>query len=89
MDNIDITSSEFSLGNFPDFKNIMSSSDTNGNNGESPDYTIYIYIAVALLAIIGGYFIYKFYFSKSRHVHFNEADVMDCPGGFCTMGQEE
>jgi len=87
MDNIDITSSEFSLGNFPDFKNIMSS-DTNGNNGESHDYTIYIYIAVALLAIIGGYFIYKFYFSKSRHVHFNEAE-MDCPGGFCTMGQEE
>jgi hypothetical protein len=87
MDNIDITSSEFSLGNFPDFKNIMSS-DTNGNNGESHDYTIYIYIAVALLAIIGGYFIYKFYFSKSRHVHFNEAE-MDCTGGFCTMGQEE
>jgi hypothetical protein len=87
MDNIDITSSEFSLGNFPDFKNIMSS-DTTGNNGESPDYTIYIYIAIALLAIVGGYFIYKFYFSKSRHVHFNEAE-MDCPGGFCTMGQEE
>ena len=86
MDNIDITSSEFSLGGFPDLKNIMSS-DTTGN-GESLDYTMYIYIAVAILAIIGGYFIYKFYFSKSRHVHFNEAE-MDCPGGFGTMGQEE
>jgi hypothetical protein len=47
-----------------------------------------MYIGIAILAIVGGYFIYKFYFSKSRHVHFNEAE-MDCPGGFCTMGQEE
>jgi hypothetical protein len=88
MDNIDITSSEFSLGGFPDFKNMMSSSDTNNANGDPIDYTMYMYIAVAILAIVGGYFIYKFYFSKSRHVHFNEAE-MDCPGGFCTMGQEE
>jgi len=87
MDNIDITSSEFSLGGFPDLKNIMSS-DTNSNNSEPLDYTMYMYIGIAILAIVGGYFIYKFYFSKSRHVHFNEAE-MDCPAGFCTMGQEE
>jgi hypothetical protein len=87
MDNIDITSSEFSLGGFPDLKNIMSS-DTNSNNSEPLDYTMYMYIGIAILAIVGGYFIYKFYFSKSRHVHFNEGE-MDCPGGFCTMGQEE
>ena len=71
MDNIDITSSEFSLGGFPDLKNIMSS-DTTGNNGESLDYTMYIYIAIAILLLIIAFLVYKFYINKQKQVTFQD-----------------
>ena len=81
MDNIDITSSEFSLGGFPDLKNIMSS-DTTGNNGESLDYTMYIYIAIAIVVLVISFFIYKFYITKQKHVTFQDK-LDDCYGDVC------
>jgi Na+/H+ antiporter NhaD/arsenite permease-like protein len=84
MENIDITSSEFSLGNIPDFTNIMSNT---GGGSDSIDYTTCMYVGIAILVIAGTFIIYKFYINKSKQVHFNEQ--IDCTGGFCTMGSKE
>lgn len=73
MDGIDITDAAFAL----DTPTINSIIDTNG--GGSTDYTMFIYIAVAILAAIIGFFVYKFYKNK------NNQQEEDCPGGFCTM----
>ena len=86
MDNIDITSSEFSLGNLPDFTNIISNST--GGDIDSIDYTTYMYFGIAILVIAAGFIIYKFYINKPRQVHFNDEQI-DCTGGFCTMGSKE
>jgi hypothetical protein len=88
MENIDITSSEFSLGNLPEFNNNLSDSIINGGSEGNNNDNMYMYIAIALLVITIGIFIYKFYFNKQRHVHFNDVEL-DCPGGFCTMGSQE
>lgn len=86
MDNIDITSSEFSLGNLPDFTNIISNST--GGGMDNIDYTTYMYVGIAILVIASGFFIYKFYINKPKQVHFNDEQI-DCDGGFCTMGSKE
>lgn len=86
MDNIDITSSEFSLGNLQDFTNIISNSA--GGDIDSIDYTTYMYVGIAILVIVGAFVIYKFYINKPRQVHFNDEQI-DCTGGFCTMGSKE
>lgn len=80
MDAIDITSSEFSLGNnIPDFNNLSPSSLIGGDNS---DYTIYIYIAIAIVVLVISFFIYKFYINKQKHVTFqNKLD--DCYGDVC------
>jgi hypothetical protein len=74
---IDITDSTFSL-DIPDinseFGNILEKSTS--------DYTMYIYIGVAILVSIIGMFIFKFYQNKM-----NAQNVNDCEGGFCTMNQ--
>jgi hypothetical protein len=87
MDNIDITSSEFSLSNLPDFTNIISNS-TGGGDIDSVDYTTYMYFVIAILVIAGAFVIYKFYINKPKQVHFNDEQI-DCTGGFCTMGSKE
>lgn len=86
MDNIDITSSEFSLSNLSDFTNIISTST--GGGMDNIDYTTYIYVGIAILVIASGFFIYKFYINKPKQVHFNDEQI-DCAGGFCTMGSKD
>jgi hypothetical protein len=79
MDAIDITSSEFSLGNIPDLNDISPSSMILGDNS---DYTMYIYIGIAILVLIISFFIYKFYFNKQKQVTFQDT-LDDCYGGVC------
>ncbi len=74
MDSIDITDSEFFLGN-PDVNDIITTRV--GSN----DYTIFIYIGAAILVAFIGMFIYKFYINKQTSAN----DQLDCQGGFCTM----
>jgi hypothetical protein len=71
MDSIDITDSVFSL----DVPQLIG----NTNTIDGYDYTMYIYIGSAVLIILIGIFIYRYYKNKQ-----NEED---CPGGFCTMEQ--
>jgi len=73
MDTIDITDAAFAL----DTPTINSIIDTSG--GGSTDYTMFIYIGVAILVAIIGFFGYRFYQNK------NNGQEEDCPGGFCTM----
>lgn len=77
MDSIDITDSVFSL-DVPDLNQVVGSVDSVISN----DYTMYIYIGVAILVIIIGMFIFKFYQNKKR-----EQSLDDCEGGFCTMNK--
>jgi len=74
MDAIDITDSAFSL-NMPDINQVIST------GGSSTDYTMYMYIGAAILVVIVGLFIYKFYQNKK-----NNQQQLDCEGGFCPMG---
>jgi len=73
MDAIDITDSAFAL-DVPSMENIL----TSGGDG-STDYTMFIYIGLAIVVAIICIFIYKFYQNK------NSVSEEDCPGGFCTM----
>ena len=77
MDSIDITDSVFSL-DVPDLNKVNGSVDGVVNN----DYTMYIYIGVAILVIIISMFIFKFYQNKKSVKYVN-----DCEGGFCTMNK--
>lgn len=74
MDSIDITDLAFSLG-MPDVNN-----DINAD-GNLTDYTMFIYIGVAILVAFIGLFVWKFYINKNV----NETQDKDCSGGFCTM----
>lgn len=79
MDHIDITDSTFSL-DVPDLNQVITSSGGGINN----DYTMYIYIGIAILVVIVGLFIFKIYQNKKRN---QSEDNEDCPGGFCTMNE--
>ena len=72
MDSIDITSSGFSLENAYDF---------NGG-GETGDNKIYIYIGIAILAIVISFLIYKFYVNKKKQVTFQDK-LDECYDGVC------
>jgi hypothetical protein len=74
MDNIDITDTTFSL-DVQDISQFMG-----GGDGSVSDYTVYIYIGAAILVVIIGMFIFKFYQNKKR-----EQTGDDCSGWFCTM----
>ena len=69
MDAIDITSSEFSLGNIPNLNEVITSSV--GGSSFS-DYSMYIYIGIAVLVLVISFFIYKFYINKQKHVTFQD-----------------
>jgi hypothetical protein len=72
MDAIDITSSEFSLENV-----------YNLNGGaEVVDYKMYIYIGIAILALVIAFLIYKFYVKKQKQVTFQDK-LDDCYDNFC------
>jgi uncharacterized membrane protein YukC len=72
MDTIDITSSEFSLGNGSN-SNLLQGEKLNFNIN---DYLIYIYLAVGVIILgILTFLIYKFYINKSnksKQVSFQE-----------------
>jgi hypothetical protein len=73
IDSIDITDSAFSL----DVPTIA----TGGSN--SPiDYTMFIYIGIAVIVLIVGFFIYKNYRNKQNVM------AEDCQGGFCNMNDD-
>lgn len=81
MDSIDITDSAFSLDT-PYNKIIDSDSSS-----LTTDYTTFFYIGVSVLAAFIGMFIYKFYKNKqSAQIIDSE---QDCPGGFCTIDQNQ
>jgi len=73
MDGIDITDSAFAL-DVPSMESIL----TTGGDG-STDYTMFIYIGIAIVVVIIGILIYKYFQNK------NIVQEEDCPGGFCTM----
>jgi hypothetical protein len=79
MDSIDITDSTFSLA-MPDINNVMSSDIIGGSI--KTDYNMYMYIGVAILIGLIGVFVYKYYKNKKN----NQSEI-DCPGGFCTINQ--
>jgi hypothetical protein len=70
IDSIDITDSAFSL-DVPTIATAGSDSPT--------DYTMFIYIGVAVIVLTVGFFIYKTYRNKQNKM------VEDCSGGFCNM----
>jgi hypothetical protein len=88
MENIDITSSEFSLGNIANLGESINLFNSKGGGMEENDSIMYMYVGVAILIGIVGMLIYKFYFNKKPSVHFDEENV-DCTGGFCTMGTQQ
>lgn len=88
MDNIDITSSEFSLGNMANLGESINIFTSTGGGMEENDSITYMYVGVAILIGIIGMLIYKFYMNKNPSVHFNEENI-DCTGGFCTMGSQQ
>ena len=77
MDAIDITDSAFSLG-IPDANNVITT------GGGVQDYTMFIYIGVAILVAFIGMFVYKFCMNKKA----TDNQELDCEGGFCTMGDK-
>jgi hypothetical protein len=74
MDAIDITDSAFSLG-LPDVNDVIAT------GGGLKDYTMFIYIGIAILVAFIGTFVYKFYMNKKKV----DNEQLDCEGGFCTM----
>jgi hypothetical protein len=84
MDSIDITDSKFSL-EMPNMNNGISSDITTSDmfgGSIKPEYTMYIYIGVAILLGLLFIFYYKYYQNKK-----NKQSEIDCPGGFCSMNQ--
>jgi hypothetical protein len=79
MDAIDITDATFALDTPTTIDSIIDKS-----GGGSTDYTMFIYIGVAILAAIIGFFSYRFYQNKN-----GEQEQQDCPGGFCAMKQHQ
>jgi hypothetical protein len=75
IDSIDITDSAFSL-DVPEINSIV-------GGAERTDYTMFIYIGIAVILIAVGVFIYKIYLNK-KATQMSE----DCPGGFCTMNEQ-
>ena len=73
MESIDITDSAFDLG-IPNVNTIIS------RGGANSDYTMFIYIGVAILIAFIAMFVYKLYSNK-----YKKSEQVDCDGGFCTM----
>lgn len=77
MDAIDITDSAFSLDG--PIVNPVNASDS------FTDYTMFIYIGVAIVVSFITIFVYKYYNTKSSRTNDSE---LDCPAGFCNMDVE-
>jgi len=62
---LNISNSEFVLGDIPDINEVISSFD-------SEDYLKYIYIAIAIVVLIILFLIYKYYTNKVKKVTFQD-----------------
>ena len=78
MEHIDITNEDFSLGNITDINKVIS----NTLSSDLSDYTMYIYIAIAILLLIIAFLVYKFYINKQKQVTFQDNQDM-CYDGVC------
>jgi len=76
MDDIDITSAEFTIGDIAN--NIIG-----GGEGEDlSDSSMYIYIGISIFVLITLILLYKFYSDRSKHVTFQDK-LDDCYGDVC------
>ena len=73
IDSIDITDPNFSL---------EGPTIVTGGGESQTDYTMFIYIGIAVILLTVGFFIYKTYRNKQN------AMTDDCKGGFCNMNDE-
>ena len=78
MDSIDITDSEFSLDK-------VSKMNDNLSGFPSFDYTMYIYISVAIIfTLLLLFLIYKYFLSRSKKVTFQD-NLDECYGDKCPV----
>jgi hypothetical protein len=75
MDSIDITDSDFSLDKIPKMNDNLS-------GFPSFDYTIYIYISVAIIFTILLFLTYKYFLRKTKKVIFQDK-LDECYGDKC------
>ena len=75
MENIVISSSEFSLGDIPEINEVISSVT-------SEDYLKYIYIAIAVVFFVLIFLGYKYYINREKKVTFQDK-LDDCYGDVC------
>jgi hypothetical protein len=75
MENIDISTSDFSLGDIPDINEVLSFDN-------SEDYLKYIYIAIAIVVAVTLFLIYKYYVNKDKQVTFQDK-LDNCYGDVC------
>jgi hypothetical protein len=75
MENIDISTSDFSLGDIPDINEVLSFDN-------SEDYLKYIYIAIAIVVAVILFLIYKYYVNKDKQVTFQDK-LDNCYGDVC------
>ena len=83
MEEIDITSSGFSL-DVPDIiDNIGETINTEGDD----DYTMYIYIGIVILILATGWVVYNYTLKKKKVTFQDKLDECysgnDCYGGIC------
>ena len=90
MEDIDITSAEYSLDIIPNVSEIITETlektlDIPIINETIPaaddDYTMYVYICIAILGLL-AFFAYKFYTVKQKRVTFQDK-LDECYGGVC------
>jgi uncharacterized membrane protein YukC len=75
LENITISTSEFTLGDIPDINEVFTSIN-------SEDYLKYIYIAIGIIILVIMFLIYKYYVNREKHVTFQ--DKLDkCYGDVC------
>lgn len=72
---LNISNSEFSLGDIPDINEVISSVD-------SEDYLKYIYIAIAIVVAVLAFLIYKYFINRDKKVTFQDK-LDDCYGDVC------
>jgi hypothetical protein len=91
MDSIDITDTDFSLEiNDMNINQVNSNTDIIGGSGSGSGFDWgsinqdYIYIGIIILLGLIGLFVFNYYQSKK-----NNQKELDCPGGFCTINQNE
>ena len=75
MENINISTSEFSFDDIPCINGVISSFD-------EIDYSIYIYIVIAFVLIVLLFLTYKYYVNRDKKVTFQDK-LDDCYGDVC------